>query len=88
MRIERLILPNAQALDEIAKAIWQFAQETEQRPQVVLSTSGPTNALRRAMERLRPKNLPKEIVIYNPLLLDNNSIFSYIHLPFWLEMVP
>ena len=35
MRIERLILPNAQALDEIAKAIWQFAQETEQRPQVV-----------------------------------------------------
>ena len=62
MRIERLILPNAQALDEIAKAIWQFAQETEQRPQVVLSTSGPANALRRAMERLRPKNLPKEIV--------------------------
>lgn len=78
MRIERLILPNAQALDEIAKAIWQFAQETEQRPQVVLSTSGPANALRRAMERLRPKNLPKEIVFLPKIL----------GLAKWLEQTP
>jgi len=55
------ITPNAGALTELAKGIWDCAMQTKQRPLVVLSTAGPLIGVRAALEQNRPDKLASDI---------------------------
>lgn len=72
------ITPNAGALEELAKGIWDCAVQTNQRPLVVLSTAGPLMGVRVALEKYRPQNLPKQIA-FLPQVMSFND---------WLEAAP
>ncbi len=48
------ITPDASALEQLAKGIWDCAKQTGQRPLVVLSTAGPLMGVRSALEKYRP----------------------------------
>lgn len=72
------ITPNAGALQELAKGIWDCAVQTNQRPLVVLSTAGPLMGVRVALEKYRPQNLPKQIA-FLPQVMSFND---------WLEAAP
>lgn len=54
---QSLIDPSVAALDELAMQIWDFVQEVEVTPEVVLWTSGPALGLRQALARQRPASL-------------------------------
>ena len=56
-----VITPNAGALAELAKGIWDCAMHTNQRPLVVLSTAGPLIGVRAALEQNRRDGLPSNI---------------------------
>ena len=72
------ITPNSQALRELAKGIWDCAEQTNQRPLVVLSTAGPLIGVRAALEQNRPNNLPNSIAFLP-------QVISFTD---WLEAAP
>jgi len=72
------ITPNSQALNELAKGIWGCAEQTNQRPLVVLSTAGPLIGVRAALEQNRPNNLPNSIAFLP-------QVISFTD---WLEAAP
>ena len=72
------ITPNSQALNELAKGIWDCAEQTNQRPLVVLSTAGPLIGVRAALEQNRPNNLPNSIAFLP-------QVISFTD---WLEAAP
>lgn len=55
------ISPDASALEQLAKGIWDGAKQTKARPVVVLSTAGPLIGLRAALEKTRPRELPNHL---------------------------
>ena len=72
------ITPNAGALTQLAKGIWDCAMQTNQRPLVVLSTAGPLIGVRAALELNRPKDLPNNIAFLP-------QVISFTD---WLEAAP
>ena len=72
------ITPNAGALTQLAKGIWDCAVQTNQRPLVVLSTAGPLIGVRAALELNRPKDLPSNIAFLP-------QVISFTD---WLEAAP
>ena len=72
------IAPNAGALKSLAEGIWSCAEQTNQRPLVVLSTAGPLMGVRTALEKYRPKNQPNYIA-FLPQVMSFND---------WLEAAP
>lgn len=72
------ITPNAGALTQLAKGIWDCAVQTNQRPLVVLSTAGPLIGVRAALEFNRPKGLPSNIAFLP-------QVISFAD---WLEAAP
>ena len=72
------ISPNAGALTQLAKGIWDCAVQTNQRPLVVLSTAGPLIGVRAALELNRPKDLPSNIAFLP-------QVISFTD---WLEAAP
>lgn len=74
------ITPDASALEQLAKGIWDCALQTKQRPLVVLSTAGPLIGVRAALEKYRPKekDLPPEIAFLP-------QVMSFAD---WLEAAP
>ena len=72
------ITPNAGALTELAKGIWDCAMQTNERPLVVLSTAGPLIGVRAALEKNRPKDLPSKIAFLP-------QVISFTD---WLEAAP
>ena len=72
------ITPNAGALTQLAKGIWDCAVQTNQRPLVVLSTAGPLIGVRAALELNRPKDLPSNIAFLP-------QVISFAD---WLEAAP
>ena len=72
------ITPDASALEQLAKGIWDCAVQTGERPIVVLSTAGPLIGLRAALEKYRPKDL-------DPKLAFLPQVMSF---PDWLEAAP
>jgi ATP-dependent helicase/nuclease subunit B len=57
----RPIVPDRAALEDISRQIWAFAEQTGQRPLVLLTTAGPAMSLRQLMEKNRPQNLPLDL---------------------------
>ena len=57
------IIPNSTAIKQVAQHIWELALETQQRPLVLMSTAGPALALRRELEKCRPKDLPTSFMV-------------------------
>ncbi|QWD60743.1 PD-(D/E)XK nuclease family protein [Polynucleobacter sp. MWH-UH35A] len=72
------IVPDSQALTQLAKGIWDCALQTNQRPLVVLSTAGPLIGVRAALEQSRPKDLPNNIAFLP-------QVISFAD---WLEAAP
>lgn len=72
------ITPNAGALTELARGIWDCAVQTNQRPLVALSTAGPLMGVRAALEKNRPKDLPGDIALLP-------QVISFAD---WLEAAP
>ncbi|MBU3617093.1 PD-(D/E)XK nuclease family protein [Polynucleobacter sp. JS-Polo-80-F4] len=72
------ITPNAGALAQLAKGIWDCAVQTNRRPLVVLSTAGPLIGVRAALEQNRPKDLPSNIAFLP-------QVISFTD---WLEAAP
>ena len=72
------ISPDANALERLAKGIWDCALQTGQRPLVVLSTAGPLIGLRSALEKNRPKDLPQHLAFLP-------QVMSFAD---WLEAAP
>ncbi|MBU3628011.1 PD-(D/E)XK nuclease family protein [Polynucleobacter sp. AP-Reno-20A-A9] len=72
------ITPNAGALTQLAKGIWDCAVQTNQRPLVVLSTAGPLIGVRAALEFNRPKDLSSNIAFLP-------QVISFTD---WLEAAP
>ena len=72
------IEPNAKALEQLAKGIWECAINTNQRPLVVLSTAGPLIGLRKVLEQQRPKDLNPQIAL----------LPQVISMSDWLESAP
>ena len=72
------ITPNSGALKELAEGIWNCAEQTNQRPLVVLSTAGPLIGVRAALEEFRPKDLPNQIAFLP-------QVISFTD---WLEAAP
>lgn len=72
------IIPNQNALAQMAHHIWQIAIESKTRPLVILPTAGPNTSLRRALENERPPSA------------NNLSLFlPEVHsLTDWLELAP
>lgn len=50
------IRPDQDALETLAKGIWSVAEQTGQRPLVILSTAGPLMGVRLALEEFRPSS--------------------------------
>ena len=73
-----VITPNAGALAELAKGIWDCAMHTNQRPLVVLSTAGPLIGVRAALEQNRRDGLPSNIAFLP-------QVISFTD---WLEAAP
>lgn len=55
------ITPDASAIKQVAKHVWELALESQQRPLIIMSTAGPALALRRELESIRPENLPPSL---------------------------
>ena len=72
------ITPDASALEQLAKGIWDCAVQTGERPIVVLSTAGPLIGLRAALEKYRPQDLDPKIAFLP-------QVMSF---PDWLEAAP
>jgi len=72
------ITPDAMALEQLAKGIWDCAVQTGQRPLVVLSTAGPLIGVRAALEQSRPDDLPNNIAFLP-------QVISFTD---WLEAAP
>jgi ATP-dependent helicase/nuclease subunit B len=72
------ITPDASALEQLAKGIWDCAMQTNQRPLVVLSTAGPLLGVRAALELHRPQNLDPKIA-FLPQVMSFSD---------WLESAP
>jgi len=74
------IAPDAGALEQLAKGIWDCAVQTNQRPLVVLSTAGPLIGVRAALETYRP----------DPSVLNSKTAFlpQVISFNDWLEAAP
>ena len=72
------ITPDAMALEQLAKGIWDCAVQTGQRPLVVLSTAGPLIGVRAALEKSRLDNLPNNIAFLP-------QVISFTD---WLEAAP
>ena len=72
------ITPDASALEQLAKGIWDCAVQTKARPLVVLSTAGPLIGVRAALEKHRPKNLDPQIAFLP-------QVISFTD---WLEAAP
>ena len=72
------ITPDATALEQLAKGIWNCALQTQQRPLVVLSTAGPLIGVRAALEKHRPPNLDPKIAFLP-------QVISFAD---WLEAAP
>ena len=72
------ITPDASALEQLAKGIWDCAVQTNERPLVVLSTAGPLIGVRAALELYRPKGLDPKIA-FLPQVMSFND---------WLEAAP
>ena len=73
-----LITPDASALEQLAKGIWNCALQTQQRPLVVLSTAGPLIGVRAALEKHRPIGLDPKIAFLP-------QVISFAD---WLEAAP
>ena len=73
-----LITPDASALEQLAKGIWNCALQTQQRPLVVLSTAGPLIGVRAALEQNRRDDLPSNIAFLP-------QVMSFTD---WLEAAP
>ncbi len=50
------IIPNQNALTQMAEHIWAIASASDARPLVILPTAGPNHSLRLALENARPSN--------------------------------
>jgi ATP-dependent helicase/nuclease subunit B len=74
------ITPDASALEQLAKGIWDCAVQTNERPLVVLSTAGPLIGVRAALEKNRP----------DPSILNSKTAFlpQVISFNDWLEAAP
>ncbi|QWD91435.1 PD-(D/E)XK nuclease family protein [Polynucleobacter sp. MWH-Braz-FAM2G] len=72
------ITPDATALEQLAKGIWNCALQTQQRPLVVLSTAGPLIGVRAVLEKHRPPNLDPKIAFLP-------QVISFAD---WLEAAP
>ena len=72
------ITPDARALEQLAKGIWDCAVQTQQRPLVVLSTAGPLIGVRAALEKHRPPVLDPKIAFLP-------QVISFAD---WLEAAP
>lgn len=72
------ITPNQNGLSQLAQHIWDISLGHLQTPTVILSTSGPTYALREHLESLRPSVCPSEIT-FLPVLNGLNE---------WLSLTP
>ncbi|QWD61420.1 PD-(D/E)XK nuclease family protein [Polynucleobacter sp. MWH-UH25E] len=72
------ITPDATALEQLAKGVWDCAVQTKARPLVVLSTAGPLIGVRAALEKYRPKNLDPQIAFLP-------QVISFTD---WLEAAP
>lgn len=75
---EKGVLPNADALQNIADLIWQQACITGQTPLVLTSTLGPIHQLRKILHKQRPKDINLEITFLPPIYSVNQ----------WLEQCP
>jgi ATP-dependent helicase/nuclease subunit B len=72
------IRPDAGALEQLAKGIWDCAVQTQERPLVVLSTAGPLIGVRAALEQHRPPGLDHKIAFLP-------QVISFAD---WLEVAP
>ena len=72
------ITPDASALEQLAKGIWDCAAQTKERPLVVLSTAGPLIGVRAALEKCRPPGLDPKIAFLP-------QVISFAD---WLEAAP
>ena len=72
------ITPDATALEQLARGIWDGAEHTQRRPLVVLSTAGPLIGVRAALEKYRPQNLDPKIAFLP-------QVISFAD---WLEAAP
>lgn len=72
------ISPDASALEQLAKGVWDGALQTQVRPLVVLSTAGPLIGLRAALEKTRPTDLPNHLAFLP-------QVMSFAD---WLEAAP
>ncbi len=72
------ITPDASALEQLAKGIWDCALQTKKRPLVVLSTAGPLIGVRAALEKHRPPDLDPKIAFLP-------QVISFTD---WLEAAP
>ena len=72
------ITPDASALEQLAKGIWDCALQTKERPLVVLSTAGPLIGVRAALEKYRPSGLDPKIAFLP-------QVISFTD---WLEAAP
>ena len=72
------IAPDASALEQLAKGIWDCAVQTKERPLVVLSTAGPLIGVRAALEKYRPPVLDPKIAFLP-------QVISFAD---WLEAAP
>ena len=57
------IRPDRDALETLAHGIWNAAEQTGQRPVVILSTAGPLMGVRLALEQYRPATIPAQIAL-------------------------
>ena len=60
--VRHSLSPDAQAIQHLAQLIWRISEQEQVSPLVILSTSGPAYGLRRALEDVRPSNLPPHLV--------------------------
>jgi ATP-dependent helicase/nuclease subunit B len=66
--IEKSVLAHDDALQDVAKAIWEHALHCKQTPIVLTSTSGPISELRKLLESSRPSVLDPKIAFLPKIL--------------------
>lgn len=65
---ETKISPDEKALMELAQKIWAFTVAQNKTPEIILSTAGPINLLRKTLEKNRPAHLSPSLVFLPKIL--------------------
>jgi len=82
--IEKSVLAHDGALQDVANAIWELAQQSGQTPIVLTSTSGPISELRRLLEVSRPTSSDPKIAFLPKILSVSDWLSqtpSLLHFP-------